>query len=158
MKTGYITYYESPIGLIEIRGGEAAITALEFVERRAPAYTANAYLEEALRQVDEYFLKTRRVFDLKLSFTGTPFQKSVWERLQAVPYGATASYRDIAAAIGKPAAVRAVGSANGANPVSLVVPCHRVIGADGSLTGYGGGLWRKEWLLKHEGAIPIGEA
>ena len=153
MESSYTAYYESPIGLIEIMGTAGAVTALNFVAERRLRPVTNSYLEEALRQVDQYFCKKRRQFDLRLSLAGTPFQIMVWEQLTAVPYGATASYKDIARAIGKPAAVRAVGAANGRNPVSLIVPCHRVIGADGSLIGYGGGLWRKEWLLKHEGAM-----
>jgi methylated-DNA-[protein]-cysteine S-methyltransferase len=100
--------------------------------------------------LDEYFEGTRRDFDLTLELRGTDFQVAVWSALRAIPYGQTTSYSAIANAIGKPASVRAVGAANGRNPISIVVPCHRVIGADGSLTGYGWGVDRKAWLLDHE--------
>ena len=153
MEAVYTAYYESPIGLIEITSRAGAVIALNFVAERRLRAAVNSLLEEALRQLDQYFHKQRRRFELPLSLAGTPFQMAVWQQLTAIPYGATASYRDIARAIGKPAAVRAVGAANGRNPISLIVPCHRVIGADGSLVGYGSGLWRKEWLLKHEGAL-----
>lgn len=102
------------------------------------------------RQLTEYFTGDRREFDLSLAATGTEFQQSVWKALQQIPYGETASYKDIATWIGKPSAVRAVGLANGKNPLSIVVPCHRVIGANGKLVGYGGGVGAKGWLLDHE--------
>lgn len=107
---------------------------------------------EVARQLAEYFDGTRHIFDLPLAPTGTPFQLAVWRALGDIPFGRTESYGQLAARIGKPAAVRAVGRANGQNPISIVVPCHRVIGADGSLTGYGGGMERKQALLDHEGA------
>jgi AraC family transcriptional regulator of adaptative response/methylated-DNA-[protein]-cysteine methyltransferase len=102
-------------------------------------------------QMDAYF--RGHDFDVPLCAGGTPFQRRVWSALRAIPRGATRSYQEVAASLGQPTAVRAVARANGQNPLSIVVPCHRVIGADGSLTGYGGGLWRKDWLLKHEKAI-----
>ena len=105
-------------------------------------------------QLGEYFAGERTVFDLPLAPRGTPFQLAVWAELARIPYGKTVSYGEVAAALGKsPVASRAVGLANGRNPISIIVPCHRVIGADGSLTGYGWGLDRKEWLLRHEGAL-----
>jgi O-6-methylguanine DNA methyltransferase len=107
-------------------------------------------VQQAIKQITEYFAGTRRQFDLILDLQGTPFQRSVWQYLLTIPFGCTASYQEVANAIDNPRATRAVGAANGRNPVSLVVPCHRVVGSDGSLTGYGGGLWRKEWLLEHE--------
>ena len=109
-------------------------------------------LQEAEEQLNEYFAGARREFDLPLAPKGTPFQKAVWAEMCRIPYGETRTYGQLAQAIGSPKAVRAVGLANGANPVGVVVPCHRVIGSDGSLTGYGGGLERKRWLLTHEGA------
>ncbi|HMK87059.1 MAG TPA: methylated-DNA--[protein]-cysteine S-methyltransferase [Steroidobacteraceae bacterium] len=109
-----------------------------------------ASLAEAARQLREYFEGSRREFDLPLSFRGTEFQERVWRSLMSIPYGETWSYRELAGRIGNPSASRAVGLANGRNPIPIVVPCHRVIGADGSLTGYGGGLQRKQWLLAHE--------
>lgn len=110
-------------------------------------------LAEAIRQLAEYFRGDRTTFDLPLATGGTPFQQQVWNALMRIPYGATASYGDVARWIRRPDAVRAVGAANGANPIAIVVPCHRVIGADGRLVGYGGGLERKRWLMAHEGFV-----
>jgi methylated-DNA-[protein]-cysteine S-methyltransferase len=143
---------ESPLGLIEIEAGESAVTAVRFVALRSDAPRTNAVARRAARQLKEYFAGQRREFQLQLAPLGTEFQKSVWSQLLRVPFGTTASYRDIAAAIGNPKATRAVGAANGRNPIAIVVPCHRIIGSNGHLTGYGSGLWRKEWLLLHEGA------
>jgi methylated-DNA-[protein]-cysteine S-methyltransferase len=151
MQEAFCGYYESPIGLIEVGGTSEAITSLRFVEQRRPGLASNARVDEALRQVSEYFLGTRRLFDIPITLRGTDFQHLVWQQLLSIPFGLTVSYQEIANRIGNPRAVRAVGAANGKNPISIIVPCHRVIGRDGSLTGYGGGLWRKEWLLKHEG-------
>ena len=109
-------------------------------------------LADTVRQLDEYFAGTRREFELELAPRGTAFQLAVWDALLAIPYGATASYGDIARAVGRPNAVRAVGQANGRNPLAIVVPCHRVIGSDHSLTGYGGGIDRKRFLLALEGS------
>ncbi len=151
-----------PLGLVVDERG--AVLRVEFVGgrdaarfRRALAARGDTLIEAPERtrslalQLGEYFAGTRRSFDLELAFTGTPFQLLVWRALTAIPYGETMSYRNLAAAIGDPAAVRAVGTANGANPIAIVVPCHRVIGADGSLTGYGGGLENKQLLLELEG-------
>lgn len=110
-------------------------------------------LEEAERQLDEYFARRRTSFDLPLTLTGTDFQKRVWERLRRLPYGATASYASLAQALGQPKAVRAVANANGANPIAIVIPCHRIIGADGTLTGYAGGLDAKRYLLQMESGL-----
>ena len=147
----YSAYYKSPLGTIEIVGGRVSILALNFVEDMLPEDVELTFcVKECLKQVDEYFKRKRKEFFLNLQPRGTEFQKSVWRQLEKIPYGETASYSEIAGAIGKPTACRAVGSANGRNPIALIIPCHRVIGRDGNLTGYGGGLWRKEWLLKHE--------
>lgn len=108
-------------------------------------------LQEAERQLGQYFSHERRAFELPLSPEGTAFQRQVWMALTAIPFGTVVSYAALARAIGKPEAFRAVGLANGRNPISVIVPCHRVIGANGSLIGYGGGLDRKRWLLRHEG-------
>jgi methylated-DNA-[protein]-cysteine S-methyltransferase len=144
-------FYHSPIGLIRIEAEEEALTGLRFAEiEEKPSSPLPGVLRDALRQLEQYFLGRRTKFELALRPAGTPFQKDVWKALQRVPYGRTASYKDIAAAVGRPAAVRAVGAANGDNPISIIIPCHRVIGADGRLTGYGGGIERKEWLLRHE--------
>ena len=149
----HYVYYLSPIGLIEIGGTAEHILSLYFVDERRPDAESHATVEKAVRQVGEYFDGTRREFDLPLALDGTAFQEQVWRQLLTVPYGSVATYQDIANAIGRPQAVRAVGAANGQNPISIVVPCHRIIGSDGKLTGYGGGLWRKEWLLRHEGYL-----
>ncbi|MCB0116229.1 MAG: methylated-DNA--[protein]-cysteine S-methyltransferase [Caldilineaceae bacterium] len=149
------TYYTSPIGLIEIGGTETALTSLYFVDAPRQEVTSSPVLEDAMRQLDEYFRHLRQDFDLPLDLHGTEFQRSVWRQLLTVGYGATVAYLDIANALGNPKAIRAVGAANGQNPISVIVPCHRIIGSNGKLVGYGGGLWRKEWLLKHEGALMI---
>jgi methylated-DNA-[protein]-cysteine S-methyltransferase len=144
-------YYHSPIGTLEIVGNEEGLTAVNFSRRRPPrARPAEPSLKEAVRQIDEYFRGRRREFSVRLSLEGTEFQKRAWRELVRIPYGQTASYGQVARALGKPRAVRAVGQANHRNPVSIIIPCHRVIGGDGTLVGYGGGLWRKEWLLAHE--------
>jgi len=147
-------YFDSPIGTVEIGVLAECVTILEFVDR--PGQTAeheSQVLHMAMEQVKAYFEGRLTVFDLPLDMAGTPFQQSVWQALLDVPFGRTASYQQIADAVGNPRAVRAVGAANGQNPVSIIVPCHRIIGKNGSLTGYGGGIWRKEWLLRHEGVL-----
>ena len=147
----YKTYYQSEIGLIEIAGDKKDLRTVDFVvTSEAATSDVPLHLQECFRQIDEYFQGKRREFQLRLRLEGTEFQKRVWRELMKIPYGETASYKDIAEAIANPRAVRAVGQANHRNPVAIVVPCHRVIGQDGNLTGYGGGLWRKEWLLRHE--------
>ena len=147
-------YYESPIGLIEILGTEGTIHSVEFVDEIRVSLSINLLVEHALDQLSEYFSEGRQAFDLPLNLKGTDFQRSVWEHLLEIPFGHCSSYQEVAKRIGRPKAVRAVGAANGRNPITIIVPCHRVMGSDGSLTGYGGGLWRKEWLLKHEGILP----
>ena len=150
-------YYESPIGTIEVQGTEAGVSGLNFVdlkEERSVRRMKTALpgpVDAALPQLEGYFRGSRRVFTVRLDLHGTPFQMKVWSELLEIGYGRTTTYKALAAAVGKAAATRAVGGANHANPVSIIVPCHRVIGSDGRLTGYGGGLWRKEWLLRHEG-------
>ena len=147
----YKTYYKSPLGPIEIIGNQDSILSLDFVEEIQPEDGELTFcVKECLKQIDEYFRGERREFFLNLQPAGTEFQKSVWRQLEEIPYGKTTSYGKIADVIGKPNASRAVGSANGKNPIAVIVPCHRVIGSDGSLTGYGGGLWRKRWLIGFE--------
>ncbi|MEZ4512007.1 MAG: methylated-DNA--[protein]-cysteine S-methyltransferase [Chloroflexota bacterium] len=153
--TTNLAYYDSPIGLIEVGGTETAVNTLYFVEQRQPEAVGTPCLDEAVRQLEQYFAQTRQEFSLSLEPKGTNFQQAVWQKLLTVPYGHTVSYSDIANALGNPKAVRAVGAANGQNPISLIIPCHRIIGSNGKLTGYGGGLWRKEWLLRHEGCLLI---
>lgn len=146
----YKSYYDSPIGIIQICGTEEGITSILFVDSKEEAYECPDCIKNCVDQLDEYFNGKRKEFDIRLLAEGTGFQKNVWNELTNVSYGMTASYKDIARAIGNEKAVRAVGSTNGKNPICIVVPCHRIIGSNGKLTGYAGGLWRKEWLLKHE--------
>ena len=152
----YFTEFASPIGKLRLTGTGAALTGVFMeTERHASAQSRDAVrdsapLREARQQLDEYFGGERREFSLVLDAAGTEFQRSVWRALRGIPYGATASYGDIAKRIRNPKAVRAVGLANGRNPISIIIPCHRVIGADGSLTGYGGGIERKRFLLALE--------
>ena len=146
-------YMDTPMGTLLLDADDIGITRVEFVRQMTDEVVSeNApLLLEAERQLREYFAGVRKSFDLPLSLHGTPFQMAVWDSLQTIPYGETRSYGDIARQIGRPGAARAVGMANHRNPICIIVPCHRVIGADGSLTGYGGGLDKKEALLKLEG-------
>ena len=154
MRDLYLSYVESPIGIIEIQGIADAITDLNFVDKRQKAdLPSNAVIDKAAEQLREYFNGVRKEFTVTLDLEGTEFQKKVWRALLTIGYGKKVSYKYIAEAVGNPKAVRAVGAANGKNPISIIVPCHRIIGSDGSLTGYGGGIWRKEWLLRHEGCM-----
>jgi methylated-DNA-[protein]-cysteine S-methyltransferase len=154
------SYYESPIGRLLLTSDGTALTGL-YMEPSHEARDIGGWAEDAgvaplaaaIRQLTEYFDGTRREFDLPLRLQGTTFQTRVWRELTAIPYGQTWSYGQLAKRIDNPSASRAVGLANGRNPISILVPCHRVIGADGSLTGYGGGLERKRWLLAHEGLL-----
>ena len=150
------TQIESPIGPLLLAGNEEGLHEVWFVEGHRkkqpnPEWKENAKLfTTAIQQLQEYFAGKREEFDLQLILNGTPFQLSVWRNLQKIPYGKTVSYLDLAKKIGNPKAVRAVGLANGSNPIPIIVPCHRVIGSDGSLTGFGGGLPTKQKLLALE--------
>jgi O-6-methylguanine DNA methyltransferase len=147
-------YYSSPIGPMEISGTQDRIVSVTFVNRRlANDRNLPECVQEGIQQLDQYFRRSRKRFSLKLLLRGTPFQKLVWQQLKKIPYGKSASYGDVARAIDHPLAFRAVGNANNKNPIVIIIPCHRVIGSDGSLVGYGSGVWRKEWLLKHERAF-----
>jgi methylated-DNA-[protein]-cysteine S-methyltransferase len=142
----------SPVGPLVLCANDQAVTHVLFGEgsvRDVPR-GETPLLRETRRQLEAYFAGALTRFDLPLAPSGTPFQLRVWERLLAIPYGETWSYRRLAIELGQPTATRAVGASNGRNPISIIVPCHRVIGADGSLTGYGGGLPAKRWLLAHE--------
>ena len=141
---------DSPVGPLILAEEEGAITRLEFGVCE-PAGERTALLSEAIRQLEEYFAGKRRGFELPLNPKGTPFQKRVWRALEAIPYGEKRSYGDIARTVDRPKAFRAVGMANHNNPISIIIPCHRVIGADGSMIGYGGGLEIKRFLLRLEG-------
>lgn len=146
----------SPIGKLTLTGSKTAVTGLYFEDdpHVNPPPTSWTQREDLFqlptKQLLEYFAGARTTFDFALSATGTPFQRKVWQELTHIPYGVTVSYGALADRIGLPGSARAVGGANGRNPISIVVPCHRVIGADGSLTGYGGGIVRKRWLLDFE--------
>jgi len=149
-----ITYYQSPFGWVEIQASHDAVTSLVFCdERKNDACNGSAILTECVRQLDEYFSGCRMVFDLPVKQEGTIFQQNVWNVLAGIPFGVTVSYGDVAKMLNAPKSMRAVGAANGQNKVWIIVPCHRVIGANGSLTGYAGGLERKKWLLDHEAQI-----
>jgi methylated-DNA-[protein]-cysteine S-methyltransferase len=151
-------HVDSPLGRIRLVGRDEVLTGLFLADHgRCPPPEAGwapdeHALEAARGQLEEYFAGDRTEFSVALELEGSPFQVEVWTALRAIPFGATVSYGDIARAVGRPAAVRAVGAANGRNPISIIVPCHRVIGADGTLTGYGWGVDRKAWLLAHERA------
>jgi len=155
----YFSTLNSPVGELLLTSNGSALTAVYFEEPKyGPANTIgwvrdDARLAAVRRQLEEYFRGERTTFELALGPAGTPFQQMVWSALVEIPFGRTASYGAIAGRIGKPSASRAVGAANGRNPISIVVPCHRVVGSAGDLTGYGGGLDRKRWLLDHEAAV-----
>ncbi len=157
----YQTYYISPVGELLIKASDEAITGILFTDPGAIHEDASneklpEVMQECIGQLDEYFAGKRRAFDLALVQNGTPFQQTVWQALCGIEYGETISYMEMARRIGNEKSVRAVGTTNGKNQISIVVPCHRVIGANGSLTGYAGGLWRKSWLLEHEQKIAHG--
>ncbi len=152
-KQTYSIFFNSPLGIIEITGDDSSVSGIDFVDENMddlPENSESPALSKCASQLEEYFSGKRKTFDVPLKLDGTTFQEKVWEALKEIPYGETRSYQDIAIMTGNPRAVRAVGGANNKNPVGVIVPCHRVIGKDGSLTGYGGGLCRKKWLLEHE--------
>ncbi|MCD4692371.1 MAG: methylated-DNA--[protein]-cysteine S-methyltransferase [Calditrichales bacterium] len=147
----YTTFYQSAVGSIKIVVTDKKVQSVSFQEKADNFLNDTHFLlTEVVHQLDEYFEGKRHEFDLPLAPQDTPFQKKVWNQLRQIPYGKTASYSDIAKAVGNGKAVRAVGAANKKNPIAIIIPCHRVIGSNGKLTGYAGGLWRKERLLKHE--------
>jgi len=165
-----ICYYDSPIGKVRIVGSIKGISKLVFVDEMSSQMSSpqnigtenqvnrNLTLAEMssqwIKQLDEYFTQKRKNFDLELDMHGTEFQQTVWRELLNIPYGKTISYKELAMRKWDLKTIRAVAAANGANPLSIIVPCHRVIGSNGSLTGYAGGLWRKRWLLELEKAQP----
>ncbi|WP_214813507.1 MULTISPECIES: methylated-DNA--[protein]-cysteine S-methyltransferase [Exiguobacterium] len=144
---------ETPIGVLEIIGAEQVVQSILFVEReskRSMEQDVPNVLRQCRDELNAYFRGERMTFTFPTEQIGTTFQHDVWDALQTIPYAETASYRELAERVKRPTAVRAVGATNGRNKLSIVVPCHRVIGSTGKLTGYAGGLWRKEWLLQHE--------
>ena len=147
METAYI---KTPLGIATIIGDENGILVISVSDKEEISTIIPTILKDAVSQLDDYFEGKRNDFDFKLNPKGTDFQQKVWKGLLEIPFGKTCSYMDLSKKLGDVKAIRAVAAANGKNPLWIVVPCHRVIGADGSLTGYAGGLWRKKWLLEHE--------
>ncbi|AMC11537.1 cysteine methyltransferase [Lutibacter profundi] len=155
MESNQVTYYKTPIGTAKIEGNKNGIQSITIIDEKIETpFNIPNYLQSCVQQLDEYFNGTRTVFDLKLNPQGTNFQKRVWNELLNVPFGKTRSYLEQSKKLGDAKAIRAVASANGKNPIWIIIPCHRIIGSNGSLTGYAGGLWRKKWLLAHESPSP----
>jgi methylated-DNA-[protein]-cysteine S-methyltransferase len=149
-----VAYYHSPIGYIRITGEDDFITSVYLLDEEYEVLPPETpLLERAIQQLDEYFAGERRVFDLPLKQQGSVFQQKVWEQLSKIEYGKTISYLQQSKLMKNPEGIRAIASANGKNHLVIVVPCHRVIGSDGSLTGFGCGIWRKKWLLEHEARV-----
>jgi methylated-DNA-[protein]-cysteine S-methyltransferase len=152
------TYLKTPLGILEIKGDAHGLLSIHFVESEvATSEAIPVVLISAVTQLKEYFDKTRTHFELKLNPEGTAFQKRVWRQLETIHFGKTTSYQSLANELGNLKVIRAAASANGKNPIAIVIPCHRVIGSDGSLTGYTGGLHRKKWLLEHESPVKQGK-
>lgn len=143
-------YIKTPIGIAKICGDENGISEISVSDQGPVSIIVPEILQEAVAELQEYFLGKRHFFTFKRNPKGTDFQQKVWNQLVEIPFGKTMSYLELSKVLGDVKAIRAVASANGRNPLWIVVPCHRVIGTDGSLTGYAGGLWRKKWLLEHE--------
>lgn len=149
----YNDYFQSPLGLIEFKATEQGICQLIFCGQQTTSVKQNATTKACQQQLAGYFNRELTQFDLPLDMAGTAFQQQVWQQLRQISFGQSQTYQQLAKALNNPKAVRAVGAANGRNPITLIVPCHRVIGANGKLTGYAGGVERKAWLLQHEGII-----
>jgi methylated-DNA-[protein]-cysteine S-methyltransferase len=146
----HTTYYNSPLGLIKIVGSDIAICAVSFVEVVDEPENPVDILEDCKAQLQQYFAGTLKIFSLAIAAEGTVFQQQVWQQVQQIPFGNTCSYGDIALQLQNETASRAVGAANGQNPIAIIIPCHRVIAKNGDLTGYAWGMQRKHWLLAHE--------
>jgi|ERR1019366_3084666 methylated-DNA-[protein]-cysteine S-methyltransferase len=153
MTQKFTTSFKSPIGIIQITGTEDFVTSVNFSDEESESPHVPDVLIQCKHELQEYFTGERKEFSIKTEPEGTIFQKNVWAELCKIKYGDTTSYIDIANKLKNPGAVRAVGAANGKNPVAVIIPCHRIIGENGKLTGYAGGLWRKQWLLEHEGNV-----
>jgi methylated-DNA-[protein]-cysteine S-methyltransferase len=151
LESNQTAYYKTPIGTAKIVGDENGISAVTVIDDDLEtSIEIPKILQDCVKQLDEYFNGTRKQFDLKLNPQGTDFQKKVWNALLNVPFGKTKTYLEQSKQLGDVKAIRAVASANGKNPIWIVIPCHRIIGSNGSLTGYAGGIWRKKWLIAHE--------
>lgn len=145
------THFTTPLGNAILEGDANGISKFVLTDQEPEHFNAPPKeLAEAIAQLEQYFAGKRKEFDLKLNPQGTDFQMKIWRLLQNIPYGRTSTYKDLTNEFGNPLAIRAVAAANGKNPLWILIPCHRIIGSDGSLTGYAGGLWRKKWLLEHE--------
>ena len=151
METAFIN---SPLGITRIVGNEFGISSISILEEGEVSLKIPVVLQSAVLEINEYFVGKCTQFSFAINPSGTDFQKRVWDELSKIPFGTTTSYFELSKKLGDIKAIRAVASANGKNPLWIVVPCHRVIGSDGSLTGYAGGLWRKQWLLDHENPSP----
>lgn len=144
-------YINTPLGTCKVRGCVQGVSEVSILDNKGTiSETIPDFLQECVNQLEEYFNGSRKVFELKLNYKGTRFQQSVWESLSHIPYGSTITYLKQARLLGDEKAIRAVAAANGKNPLWIVLPCHRIIGSNGALIGYAGGLWRKKWLLAHE--------
>lgn len=148
-----LAYYPSPVGELLIESEDDKIVTVNFLKDSKQEESFTSIIEQCIAELEEYFYKGRKFFTVALDPRGTDFQKKVWNELLTIPYGETISYEALAIRIGNIKSIRAVGLANGQNPIAIIIPCHRVIGKGGELVGYGGGLENKEWLLYHEGAI-----
>ena len=159
MPNRYISYLKSPIGQIKLTANESSVNSILFVfdDTEMEEENINDVLTQCKMELSEYFSGKRKEFEVPISQAGTSFQQRVWNELVKIPYGKTVSYNFIAESLGDKKSIRAVGASNGKNQISIIVPCHRVIGRDGSLTGYAGGLWRKKRLLNHEKEFSGGE-
>ena len=162
MPESFTTYYQSPVGLLQIAGTSQFISEVKFIDEpeKVTVKTESTALPpmaiQAVEQLIEYFHGQRRFFELPISQEGTPFQQKVWAELMNIPFGKTISYLELSHRLGDPKVIRAAAAANGRNDVAIIVPCHRVIGSNNQLVGYGGGLPRKKWLLQHENKIAHG--
>jgi methylated-DNA-[protein]-cysteine S-methyltransferase len=143
-------FIKTPLGIAKIIGDENGVTEISVHDEGKVSELIPFILQDSVQQLQDYFQNKKSTFDFKLNPKGTDFQQKVWKELLNIPFGKTISYMDLSKNLGDVKAIRAVASANGKNPLWIVIPCHRVIGTDGSLTGYAGGLWRKKWLLEHE--------
>lgn len=148
-----LAYYTSPVGELMIESDEGKVITVHFLKDSKQEEFRTTVIEQCIAELEEYFFTGRKFFTVELDLRGTDFQKKVWNELLTIPYGTTISYQALAIRIGNIKSIRAVGLANGQNPIAIIVPCHRVIGKSGELIGYGGGLENKEWLLYHEGAL-----
>ncbi len=154
MEYNQTAYYKTPIGTAKIEGNSNGIVAITVIDEAVEtSKNIPNCLQDCVQQLEEYFKGIRTVFNLKLKPKGSTFQQKVWEELQKVSFGKTRTYLEQSKELGNVKAIRAVAAANGENPIWIVTPCYRIIGSDGSLTGYAGGIWRKKWLLNHESSL-----